>query len=488
MRRPMKLPLRQLIAIVLVMMSVPLASTRAIEPRTDIIAVDDLATRDDLESRALWPSLDPFYKPPKGWESKKPGDILRTRRIIPAFYGFVPSIVEGHQILYRTTAVDGSPITTVTTVFKPLFAKKDRFISFQTAYDSASTSCNPSYTYQLGAIPLEIPSSAERLIITLYLLSGYVVSSSDYEGPEAAFVASHLVGMAVLDSIRAVGNYAGNIGLNTNNPAVVGVGYSGGGHASGWAASLQKKYAPELNIKGWSMGGVPSNLTGILSYIDNTLFSGFIPTAINGLTRASTYKAQLGDFIDEITTKKAKKTLALANALCTVEQLIAFPYQSVLSESFQSLGSGLLYNETITDVLSQNIMGVNADEVPIAPIHMYHAIPDEIVPYQNSSTTREAWCNQGASVDYVTYVAGGHVTTEVLDLPATLKFVSNAFEGKLAGGCSTKSVLDDKFDPIALGVNLEPIAVKLLQILVTAGKKDANILKDINVLKKNILG
>lgn len=84
------------------------------------------------------PELDPFYKPDAGFESKPPGAILRTRKIQASYFGLVPNDVQAYQLLYRTTAVDGSAIAAVTTVFKPTLAKLDRFVSFHTAYDGAA--------------------------------------------------------------------------------------------------------------------------------------------------------------------------------------------------------------------------------------------------------------------------------------------------------------------------------------------------------------
>jgi hypothetical protein len=88
----------------------------------------------------ILPELDPFYKPDAGFESKAPGTILRTRKIASAYFGLVPNTVDSYQLLYRTTAVDGSAIAAVTTVFKPSLAKLDRFVSFHTAYDGAARS------------------------------------------------------------------------------------------------------------------------------------------------------------------------------------------------------------------------------------------------------------------------------------------------------------------------------------------------------------
>lgn len=91
------------------------------------------------------------------------------------------------------------------------------------------------------------------------------------------FLSGALEGMGVLDGMRAVANFKDTLDLSSAQPMIVGTGYSGGAIATGWAASLQPSYAPELDIKGWAHGGTPANLTGTLLYINNTPFSGFIP-------------------------------------------------------------------------------------------------------------------------------------------------------------------------------------------------------------------
>lgn len=62
-------------------------------------------------------------------------------------------------------------------------------------------------------------------------------------------------------------------------------GYSGGSLATGWAISLQLKYAPELkeNLIGAAVGGFATNITAVAEAVDGTVFSGFIPLALNGL-------------------------------------------------------------------------------------------------------------------------------------------------------------------------------------------------------------
>jgi hypothetical protein len=189
------------------------------------------------------PELDPFYKPDAGFESKPPGTILRTRKIAASYFGLIPNDVQAYQLLYRTTAVDGSAIAAATTVFKPTLAKLDRFVSFHTAYDGAARDgkCDPSYSYQLLSPQVNLISSAEFFLLEAFLLDGNIVSAPDYEGPDAAFAAGRLAGMAALDSMRAVSSFR-QLGF-LFKPNVVGYGYSGGGIATGWAAQLAASYA-----------------------------------------------------------------------------------------------------------------------------------------------------------------------------------------------------------------------------------------------------
>lgn len=465
----------RLVLLAFVAFMLAIATARPAVPRTL-----PQSTRRDLPKA---PADDPFYQPPAGFEDKDPGTILRQRNITVAFLGLIPDPVDAYQLLYRTTAINGSAIATVTTIFKPSSPKKDRFVSFHTAYDSSATICNPSYNYQLFAAQTDIISSAEQLLLQAYLTLGYIVASPDYEGPEAAFGPGHLEGMGVLDSMRAVSNFGPSLGLTSDNPMIVGAGYSGGAIATGWAAALQPTYAPELEIKGWVQGGTPSNLTGTLVFIDNTLFSGFIPAAVVGLAMPSAYGADLSPIINKVLTDKGRKTLEAAKSNCAVGDLINFPEMSLFSTDVQSMGPGLLEEPTIKDILSKNVLGVNKKETPTAPVFVYHASQDEIIPYSNASAMVNSWCANGADVKFTTYSNGGHATTEVIALPDAVNFVQAAFAGTTSKGCSRNTKLDSVLNPIALGVELEPILTKLIDVLASLGRGDSSVKQNLNVLK-----
>lgn len=438
--------------------------------------------------KPLLPSVDPFYQPPAGFEEQAPGTILRSRKISTAYFGLIPNPVHAWQLLYRTTAINGSAIATATTIFKPKEAKKDRFVSFHTAYDGASRtgSCDPSYNYQFLAKQYDLISSVEMLALRAFVHDGNIVSSPDYEGPDAAFGAGRLAGTGVLDSMRAVANFRETLGFDSDNPAVVGYGYSGGGIATSWAASLQPTYAPEIAIKGWASGGTPANLTGTAVFFDGTLFVGFLPQAIAGLTAPSAYGAELEPILNRIITANGTAVLDQSKRICGVENLFTVPFQQIQSTKFQTLGKDIFYEPTIAKVLSQCIMGQHKNETPKAPVYMYHAPQDEIIPYSNATTLRDDWCNAGASVHFVNVENGGHATTEVIGFPGAFKFVKAAFAGAAGGGCSEETILDEKLNLVALGVSLEPIGVGLANALAIAGRKDKNIMEDPSNLNKTV--
>lgn len=425
------------------------------------------------QSSVPLPANDPFYTPPAGFENQPPGAVLRYRTVSASFFSDIPDPVSAWQILYRTTAVNGSAISTVTTVFKPLISYLDRFVSYATAYDSSATQCDPSYAYRLGSDSSDnLDTDLEFLIIEGYLLQGYIVASPDYEGPDAAFIPGHLEGMCVLDNMRAVTNFGDTIGFSTATPAIVGQGYSGGAVASGWAASLQSSYAPELNIVGWAHGGTPANLTAVVYQIDDTEWAGFLPAAIAGLTAPSAYGAELQPVLNSILTSQGQTALAYAQSHCMDSDLTEFAFFDLFSTEYQTLGPNVLQQPTIQQIFAANLMGGNSSETPVVPVLVYHALQDEIIPYAQAAALVSRWCDRGASVTFTTYGEGGHVTTAVVSIFEVYAFVADAFKGSIASGCSTNSVLTTTLNPIGFIVELEPIISKLIEYLGRLTKGD----------------
>lgn len=236
----------------------------------------------------------------------------------------------------------------------------------------------------------------------------------------------------------------------------------------------------------WAKGGTVANITGTLLFLDGTTFAGFLPAAVDGLNKPSAYHAQLNPIIESIVTPYGQSILNFANEFCGAEDILAFAGGSILSTGFQSLGHNLVYEPTIVSILEQCIMGRYANETPTAPVYMFHASQDEIIPYTNATTLRDAWCNDGASVEFVTYANGGHLSTEILGFVGAYQFTTAAFAGTVARGCSSTTTLNNTLDPIALGAELEPVLTGLLTALLKLGNEDSNVKSNLSVLNETV--
>lgn len=412
------------------------------------------------------PEDDPFYLPANGFENAKNGDVLKDRKVVVALSGLVPVAVEAYQLQYRTQSINGSAITSVTTLMKPLGAKTDRFINYQTAQDSIPLKCAPSYILRFGANQKGSFITLENLFIQTYLVQGYIVNSPDYEGPEGAFSAGHLEGMGVLDSIRAVKNYGEKIGLEAN-PSVIAMGYSGGAIATGWAANLQSSYAPDLdnNMKGWISGGTPANLTGTAVKLDGTEGVGFLFGSVVGLSLPSSYGSLLQPVLQNIATPIAQEGFQYAKTHCTTDLLKHFTNETFQSTKYFTIGDRVLYQPTIQTVLKNQTMGIYPSEHPIQPVLLYHEKNDEIVPYQDAIALSDRWCDQGAKVRFITLEDGGHAQGELDGIQIGHNFVADTFNNKNPITTCTKETDSGSFDPLALGSDLQLLLSEIEETL-----------------------
>lgn len=233
------------------------------------------------------PADDPFFTPPKGWENASNGDVLRTRKVDIALLEVDQmNYKEAHQILYRTTGVNEStPSTTVTTVVVPYNAQPNKLVNFLTFVDADGSQCAPSYTMRKGGhIANDLAMTYQQLVMTTFMNEGYTLTLPDHQGPTRAFAAGRLEGRMSIDATRATLNFK-HLGLDQKSKVAY-YGYSGGAIACGWVASLHQKYAPELNVVGYALGGTPSNVSSTITNLNGGPFSAFGVAGVTGLLYA----------------------------------------------------------------------------------------------------------------------------------------------------------------------------------------------------------
>ena len=78
-------------------------------------------------------------------------------------------------------------------------------------------------------------------------------------------------------------------------PPIAIEGYSQGGGAASWAAQLQRRYAPDLRLRGVAMGGTPANLQAVSAHLNGSAFFAFLGGAALGFSAAYPARHLLSD-------------------------------------------------------------------------------------------------------------------------------------------------------------------------------------------------
>lgn len=417
-----------------------------------------------------FPDQDPFYYPPNGWQSKQPGDILRSRKIQAASVGILQFNLDAWQMLYRTNGVTrDQPSYTVTTVLVPHNAKRDHVVTISSPENANFIRCAPSYAFRHTGV-LEITNFEprwEQMIYTLFLEEGWIVNAPDHEGPASAFSAGRLGGHMVLDSMRAVENYGP---LNVPKGAMhLGHGYSGGSIPNGWAASLKRVYAPELNVVGWSLGGTMTNPMMTLGFLDGGATSSLVLSGAVGLIDA--YHDEIYDlFQNEIWTDAGKQAVQVTHNACVYEMVIRFFGQRIQSPKYIKGGHNLTHWPQVTAITNKNTMGRYPQYTPHEPVFMFHAAYDEEIIWYQANTTAVSWCNNGANVRFLTYTSHdlNHVSTYLLNVPYIIMYMRDRFARKpyYNGGCQFDvQAQDPAFDVSILGERFREFLVAILDLL-----------------------
>ncbi|ORX48262.1 LIP-domain-containing protein [Hesseltinella vesiculosa] len=376
------------------------------------------------------PSQDPFYQAPSNLATYSNGAIIRSRE-----FGYVHNIAGAYQLLYRTTDVLGNAMATVTTVLKPYNANTGALVSYQFAEDSPWMDCAPSYSLDQNSTTLD------QVLIEALLYKGYYVMASDYEGPNSVFTCGGTSGNGVLDGVRAALASSSLTGISSS-AAVQLWGYSGGALATGWAVQSQKTYAPELNIIGAAMGGTPVNINATLNAVNGGSFSELIPAGILGLSQQY---PDLLSYVFSAIKPEYQQLWQSARKQC-LHQMSQFSKQD-MAQYFNR--PDYLNADVVTKYISASEMGHLG--TPTIPLHLYHAIHDEVVPYANAKNLVQTWCAGGANIQFTSDELSEHLILAVTGGADAFNFIVNRFSGApLTAGCTFKTTLTSALDSGAL--------------------------------------
>lgn len=375
------------------------------------------------------PNVDPFYKVPSSVASYQNGDVISSREvpttINQSYYD------KSYQILYKTQNSQNEGDATVATVWTPKKPKSESTVfSWQVFEDSTQLNCNPSWAFiNKSKSTNTITTSVDApFYIQWALEQGYYVIAPDHLGSNSAFIAGFQEGYAVLDGIRATIKF--NKLSQSSKVAIAG--YSGGAHATAWAANLAGKYAPELNIVGAVHGGTPVDTRGIYNYLLGGLFSGFAGAGLSGLTRAYD---ELNTYVQSIVTEQGRKDLQKVASpnTCLLQIVTGFAFKNFSAETTvksdplnQPIPKKYLARESLLSNVSS--VGVN---VPKFPTFQFHASLDEVVPRDQHEQFIQQQCSKGAKIQYHVLPIQDHVAGVAFSIPGGIKALEQIYAGTL---------------------------------------------------------
>lgn len=337
-----------------------------------------------------------------------PGDVLTAEPVdLPGF-----SYADAWHITYRSTSATGQPNTVSGTVIVP-FGSDDStpVIGYAPGTHGIGDECAPSAALQRG-------DDYEEWLIHQYGFQGFAVAVTDYEGLGTpgihTYTAGRSQGQAVLDVVRAAQRLP-ETGLSSDAPAAV-VGYSQGGQSAGWAAEIAPSYAPELNLKAFSVGGPAADLRRTAEANDGGPNMSLVLQSAIGLDAAY---PEL-DLADSITAAGKAAYADLTRDDCTSEG----SYGGHTLDEYAT--PGLLDSPDWATRVAQQKLGTAA---PRGAVLLYHSTGDEILPVDQAVALASAWCGRRARVRFWQTNTGGHAFTAAWLSPDVTDWVAARLAG-----------------------------------------------------------
>ena len=357
---------------------------------------------------------EPFYDPPAPLPAGKPGDVIRAEPMEALRPGGERLPGRAWRVLYRSTSATGKPIAVTGTVLVPdTPAVGSPLVGYSVGSRGIADRCAPSRQLAAGGEP-------EANTIQDLLDRGWAVSVTDWEGfgtpGDHTYVVGGAEGQATLDAMRAA-RHLREAGLPANGPVAV-LGYSQGGHSTAWAAQVQPSYAPDLRLAGAAAGAVPSDLQRVADNVDGGHAAGLVLYAAIGMNAAYP-ELELDSYLNEA----GRQQVARARDSCVLDGSLAhFAFHRSTEYSTTDVRHLPDWDARLRET------GVGAI-APDAPVLLYHARTDELIPYELSEALRERWCRGGVNVRLEAIPGGAdHIATGTsLGNPRAIDWLAERF-------------------------------------------------------------
>lgn len=350
-----------------------------------------------------------FYTVPAS-PTGAPGTIIKTS---PSSFGGSDNYT-ATAVQYVSRSATNQPNAVTGTVIVPNAAWPGPgarpIVSFAVGTQGIGDNCAPSKAIPGGTL-------YEQGSIQALLDKGWAVAVTDYEKlgtpGDHTYIVAAAEAHAVLDIVRAAIKLPGS-GLSLASPVGVS-GYSQGGQAAAKTAEIEGSYAPELNVKGVAAGGVPSDLAKLVPTLDNSVFFTLLGYAAIGLNSAYP-ELNLDSYLNDT----GRQLLTTARSSCVAD--------GILQGGFQSIANLTTSNPLNTPAWQARIAEQKLGSVaPQVPVFQYHADLDEIIPFDQGTSLRDAWCAKGAKVQFLELVLNEHALGVFAGQGPATQFLADRF-------------------------------------------------------------
>jgi pimeloyl-ACP methyl ester carboxylesterase len=351
-----------------------------------------------------------FYEP--GSPAGAPGAVIKS--VATSFGGSANYTAVAVQ--YRSTSATGQANAVTGTVVAPEAAwgspGSRPIVSFAVGTQGLGDTCAPSKSIPNG-------TAYEQGAIQAMLDKGWAVAITDYEKlgtpGDHTYVVAAAEAHAVLDIVRAASKLP-ELGISASAPVGV-MGYSQGGQAAAKAAELEGTYAPELDVRGVVAGGVPSDLGRLATSLNGSAFFTFLGYAAVGLDSAYP-ELDLESYLNPT----GAQLLETARSSCLVDGLLQGAFQRI--ENLTTTNP--LDEPDWRARIAENQLGTVG---PTVPVMQYHGLFDEIIPFDQGTSLRDAWCAEGTQVQWREYWLAEHAIGIFAGQADSITFLNDRFSG-----------------------------------------------------------
>jgi pimeloyl-ACP methyl ester carboxylesterase len=255
-----------------------------------------------------------------------------------------------------------------------------------------------------------------RTAIHSYLVKGWTVAATDFQGLGTPGVHQYLVGdteaRGIVDSVRAARHLDSTL---SNKWAVSG--HSQGGQAALFANEIADTYGQGLQLKGAVAIAPASSLEILAAAVPGTPGNGYVVLALVGLEAADPSVD-----VEALLAQPAKDLLPVVKNDCWVEILTA--YAGLTAEEL--LVGGAL-PQAVVDKLAH--YGNPAQQAPTKPTLLVQGEADPVVPLELTQLLQSQMCPYDKPVSLKTYAGQDHDTVIDASLNDVTDYIRDRFNG-----------------------------------------------------------